>query len=1156
MTIPASMPVRAAYTGDGVTVNFPVPFVYFENQDGTKQIKVVLADSDGLNETVLVENTDFTITAGGVNGTLTMNTAPANGYKLTIVYNIPIEQLTDYKEFGRLPSESIETAFDKVTALLKQHQEILDRCVKIGISSITDPETLVAEVERVYSSIANVDTVADNISDVNTVAGNISNVNTVAGNNANVTTVAGISSDVTTVAGSIADVSTVATDIADVSTVAGDITKVTAVADDLTNIDAVADDLTNVDTVAGSIANVNTVAGDIANVNTVAADKTNIDTVAGDKTNIDTVATNISDVNDVAGDITKVAAVADDLTNIDAVADDLTNIDTVAGDIADVSTVAGSVVNVNTVAGSIADVSIVATDIADISTVAANISDVTAVADNIANVNTVAGDKANIDTVAGDKTNIDTVAANVADVNIVAAYAANVSTVATGIADVQTVAGDISNIDGVAQFLGQIDTVAGKASDVSTVATDIADVSAVAGDIANVNAVAADLANIDAASTYADNANVWAEGTDEQVQALGGVHSSKGWAQESATGQVNSDWTEADSSSKAFILHKPTKLSDFTDDTATTPVARATADANGDAISSTYAKASSLAGVATSGSYADLSNKPTLGTMAAESASDYTKSANLAAVATSGAYSDLSGQPTKLTDFTNDLPIKEGIPVSIITDKRIEVSGSTVNLYWRDPMDTIIDGFVLSSWASTTIVKKQGSEPESVDDGTVVATVTTRNQYAATPLTDTQANADQWHYRAFPLSVNGVYSLDKRNCFSTVLYGYRINKIDSVPSTRVEYLQGCDNYFFDPCVMNFTEDKFYWGDWENAFFIPKPCLLSTAGAVSYYLSKNDFRYKEDGVTSSNVTSSSAAGNFMVEFPSIFVKTWEDNKYIYCLISNQKLDDDFECWATKKSDGTYADNFYLPMFEGTVVSNVMRSYASNGKPTASTTAENEATYATANGTGWNTTTWADELLMMLLFPLLFKSTDSQTALGYGGTASSSALTVNNDAAIAKGLMYGTSGASAYGVTYLGMHNWWGHRWRRPNGLMNDNGNYKFKMTHSTIDGSTTTGYNRTGSGYISSGITPPTASQSYINFYQVVGKYGIVPKLTSGSSTTYYCDGMWTNNGQLDQLILGGDVSNGAICGVFCFSVNDLPSYSHWGCGGSLSYHHL
>jgi len=43
---------------------------------------------------------------------------------------------------------------------------------------------------------------------------------------------------------------------------------------------------------------------------------------------------------------------------------------------------------------------------------------------------------------------------------------------------------------------------------------------------------------------------------------------------------------------------------------------------------------------------AQILNKPTLGTMAAETASDYTKTSGLATVATSGAYSDLSGTPT------------------------------------------------------------------------------------------------------------------------------------------------------------------------------------------------------------------------------------------------------------------------------------------------------------------------------------------------------------------------------------------------------------------------------------------------------------------------------------------------------------------------------
>ena len=477
-----------------------------------------------------------------------------------------------------------------------------------------------------------------------------------------------------------------------------------------------------------------------------------------------------------------------------------------------------------------------------------------------------------------------------------------------------------------------------------------------------------------------------------------------------------------------------------------------------------------------------------------------------------------------------------GIPLSNITNQQIKKTSNSVSLNWQDPRDTIIDGYVLSSWKSTTIVKKQGSYPENVKDGTVVEVVTDRNKYLDTPLVDTQANAENWYYRAFPLSVNGVYSLDKRNNFGVVLYGYRINEVDPVPSTRVEYLQYCDNAFYDPCVMDFVSDIFNWGSWKRAFFIPKTCALAYAGNVDYYLNPDNFTLKEDG-SASDVSNSAYGGNFMCEFPAIFVKVFKENNYINVLVSNVKLDDGFECWSCKKADGSYSPNFYLPMFEGTNIDNKLRSIATNGKPTASTNAETEATLAMANGAGWNTTLWADEMLMMLLYPLLFKSTDSQSTLGAGATGSTSGLTCNNNAAVTRGLMYGTKDRSAAGMTFLGLHNWHGHRWRRPNGLMNDKGNIKVKMTHSTVDGSTVTGFNRSGSGYISTGFVPPAASESYINRYEplVGGKYGIVPKAVSGSSTTYYCDAMWTNNGQLDQLIMCGSVSLGTLTGAFCFA---------------------
>ena len=91
--------------------------------------------------------------------------------------------------------------------------------------------------------------------------------------------------------------------------------------------------------------------------------------------------------------------------------------------------------------------------------------------------------------------------------------------------------------------------------------------------------------------------------------------------------QVQSDWTEADSTSKAYIQHKPDL--------------------------SVYAQSSSLATVATTGDYDDLVNKPSI--PAAQVNSDWNAASgvaqilnkpNLATVATSGNYNDLSNLPT------------------------------------------------------------------------------------------------------------------------------------------------------------------------------------------------------------------------------------------------------------------------------------------------------------------------------------------------------------------------------------------------------------------------------------------------------------------------------------------------------------------------------
>ena len=77
------------------------------------------------------------------------------------------------------------------------------------------------------------------------------------------------------------------------------------------------------------------------------------------------------------------------------------------------------------------------------------------------------------------------------------------------------------------------------------------------------------------AETYSNHSQIWAEGSDDQVEMLGGEHSAKKWAEEAeriiSQGQVQADWEQSDNTKPDHIKNKPTKLSDFTDDLGTSP---------------------------------------------------------------------------------------------------------------------------------------------------------------------------------------------------------------------------------------------------------------------------------------------------------------------------------------------------------------------------------------------------------------------------------------------------------------------------------------------------------------------------------------------------------------------------------------------------------
>ena len=135
----------------------------------------------------------------------------------------------------------------------------------------------------------------------------------------------------------------------------------------------------------------------------------------------------------------------------------------------------------------------------------------------IDDIQTVAGISSDVSQVAGISSAVQTVSSHDSEVTLVSDNMASVMTTASNISDVNAVAGNATNIN----------TIAGISSDVTTVSTNATAVTTTATNMAAIIAAPTAAQN---AATSATNAQTWAEGTDTAVTALGGEHSSKGWA--------------------------------------------------------------------------------------------------------------------------------------------------------------------------------------------------------------------------------------------------------------------------------------------------------------------------------------------------------------------------------------------------------------------------------------------------------------------------------------------------------------------------------------------------------------------------------------------------------------------------------------------------
>lgn len=132
MTV-ANVANKVREDGNGVKTDFDFSFKVYET-DQLLVYKVVKATGVPTLQTL---DDDYTVTlnSDSAGGTVSYDVAPTALEESFIISSFAIVQETDIPDRGALRESQIENSLDLLTLLIRQLQEIIDRCVKFAVTS-------------------------------------------------------------------------------------------------------------------------------------------------------------------------------------------------------------------------------------------------------------------------------------------------------------------------------------------------------------------------------------------------------------------------------------------------------------------------------------------------------------------------------------------------------------------------------------------------------------------------------------------------------------------------------------------------------------------------------------------------------------------------------------------------------------------------------------------------------------------------------------------------------------------------------------------------------------------------------------------------------------------------------------------------------------
>ena len=110
-------------------------------------------------------------------------------------------------------------------------------------------------------------------------------------------------------------------------------------------------------------------------------------------------------------------------------------------------------------------------------------------------------------------------------------------------------------------------------------------------------------------------------------------------------------------------------------------------------------------------------------------------------------------------EIISQTPLQLGTTIHLadVSGAAATTHAKSVFLTFTDPIDMVVGGSTIAEWDKTIVVRKAGSAPSSISDGTTILTETVRNSYTNTPYEDTGLDYDtMYYYRFFVRSKDGI----------------------------------------------------------------------------------------------------------------------------------------------------------------------------------------------------------------------------------------------------------------------------------------------------------------------------------------------------------------------------------------------------------------